>query len=191
MILQINTEAENAFVVAMAEEALAIDGNIGRDYWMGGVKTGDGTWIWQSGDPMDYTNWCEACPDTEGWDYSQLLKDGYPGRLDTYYWARNDLGGADDGVICEINLDKQIDKPDCPDKGADISQLLKNGYPGTLDTYYWARSDAADPDNGVICEINVDKQLLIIHCNMHEKDIWQETNQQKSRFVTRESPKEI
>jgi len=105
-LVEINTEAENAFVVAMAEQALAIDNHIGRDYWMGGVKTGDGTWMWQSGDPMEFTNWCEACPDTEGWDCSQLLKDGYPGRLDTYYWARNTFEGVDDGVICEINLDK-------------------------------------------------------------------------------------
>ena len=96
----------------MAGKALAIDGDIERDYWMGGVKTEDGTWRWRSGDPMDsmdYTNWCEGCPDTgeEGWVYSQLLKKGYPGTLDTFYWAREICdGNADDGVICEINLEK-------------------------------------------------------------------------------------
>ena len=101
----------------MAEQALAIDGNIGRDFWMGGVKTADGTWRWQSGDPMDYTNWCEGCPDTgrEGWDYSQLLKNGYPGTLDTFYWARETIrgsggasvsGSAENGVICEKNMDE-------------------------------------------------------------------------------------
>ena len=106
IILKVNTEAENAAVVAMAEEAAAIDNNIGRDYWMGGVKTEDGTWKWLSGDPMDYTNWCEGCPDTEALDYSQLLKSGYPGTLDTYYWARAAAGDPDNGVICEINMDK-------------------------------------------------------------------------------------
>ena len=55
-IMKVNTEAENAVVVAMAEEAAAIDNNIGRDYWIGGVRTENGTWMWQSGDPMDYTN---------------------------------------------------------------------------------------------------------------------------------------
>ena len=104
-------------VVAMAEQALAIDGNIGRDFWMGGEKGEDGTWRWQSGAPMDYTNWCEDCPDTgrEGWDYSQLLKNGYPGTLDTFYWARETIrgsggasvsGSAENGVICEKNMDE-------------------------------------------------------------------------------------
>ena len=97
-------------VVAMAEEALAIHGNIGRDYWMGGVKISDGSWKWLNGDPMDYTNWCTDCPDTgaEGADLSQLLKDGYPGTLDTFYWAREGCisSSTDNGVICEINMDK-------------------------------------------------------------------------------------
>ena len=106
MILKVNTEAENAVVVAMAEEAAAIDGNVGRDYWMGGLRSEDGTWRWQSGDPMDYTNWCKDCPDTENADLSQLLKDGYPGILDTYYWARFGGTDPDNGVICEINVDK-------------------------------------------------------------------------------------
>ena len=113
-----NSETENAFVVAMAEEALAIDNNIGRDFWLGGVKTADGTWRWRSGDPMDYTNWCKHCPDTgrEGWVYSQLLKKGYPsdpGTLDTFYWARETSNGnaghqgpGENGVICEINVEK-------------------------------------------------------------------------------------
>ena len=87
LILKVNTEAENTFLVRMAEEAAALDNNVGRDYWMGGVKTGDGTWIWQSGDPMDYTNWCKGCTDNRANDLSQLLKHGYPGLLDTYYWA--------------------------------------------------------------------------------------------------------
>ena len=90
----------------MAKEAAAIDNNIQRDYWMGGVKTGDGTWMWQSGDPMDYTNWCEGCQDTEAATLSQLLKKGYPGTLDTYYWARAGPGDVDNGVICEIDMDK-------------------------------------------------------------------------------------
>ena len=108
--MKVNSEPENAVLVAMAEEALAIDNNIERDYWMGGVKTEDGTWKWQSGDPMDYTNWCEGCPDHEGWNYSQLLKQfqGWPVTLDTFYWALspgND-GDNDNGVICEIDMDK-------------------------------------------------------------------------------------
>ena len=108
LILKVNTEAENAVLVTMAEKAAALDNKIGRDYWMGGIKTGDGTWIWQSGDPMEYTNWCTDCPDTgaEGADLSQLLKDGYPGTLDTYYWARTGGTDGDNGVICEINLEK-------------------------------------------------------------------------------------
>ena len=97
-------------VVAMAEEAAAIDNNDGRDFWMGGIKTEDGTWRWQSGDPMDYTNWCEDCEDftnEKGYDYSQLLKQwANTGTLDSYYWARNKFQTADDGVICEINMDK-------------------------------------------------------------------------------------
>ena len=108
LILKVNTEAENAVLVTMAEKAAALDNKIGRDYWMGGVKTGDGTWIWQSGDPMEYTNWCTDCPDTgaEGADLSQLLKDGYPGTLDTFYWGRAGALDWDNGVICEITLDK-------------------------------------------------------------------------------------
>ena len=47
--LKVNTEPENTVVVAMAEKALALDGNIERDYWMGGVKDENGTWVWQSG----------------------------------------------------------------------------------------------------------------------------------------------
>ena len=90
----------------MAEEAAAADNNVQRDYWIGGVRGEDGTWRWQSGDPMDYTNWCANCPDREDYAFSQLLKDGYPGSLDTYYWARDSANGGDDGVICEINLDK-------------------------------------------------------------------------------------
>ena len=98
-------------MVAMAEEAAAKDNNIGRDYWMGGVKAADGTWRWLSGAPMDYTNWCEGCLDTgeEGWDYLQLLKVSYPSTLDTFYWAP-ESGGAHasgrtlNGVICEINI---------------------------------------------------------------------------------------
>ena len=107
LIMKVNTEAENAVVVAMAEEAAAIDNNIGRDFWMAGVRTEDGTWMWQSGAPMDYTNWCENCPDSENKPCSQLLKDGYPGKLDSFYWARwNCQEDADNGVICEINADK-------------------------------------------------------------------------------------
>ena len=112
-ITKVNSEAENAVVVAMAEEAAAIDNNIGRDFWMGGVRTEDGTWRWQSGDPMDYTNWCENCPDIENWACSQLLKEGIPGKLDTFYWAREDcqedadiIYDNDNGVICEINADR-------------------------------------------------------------------------------------
>jgi len=111
-LVEVNSEAENAVVVAMAEAALTIDNNIGRDFWMGGVRTEDGTWRWQSGAPMDYTNWCENCPDVKNWACSQLLKEGYPaGTLDTFYWARNycyrsDNMPHDDGVICEINANK-------------------------------------------------------------------------------------
>ena len=90
----------------MAEEAAAADNNVQRDYWIGGVRGEDGTWRWQSGDPMDYTNWCANCPDVEDLPLSQLLKLGYPGSLDTYYWARADGGDGDNGVICEINFDK-------------------------------------------------------------------------------------
>ena len=105
-----NNEVENAVVVAMAEEALAIHGNIGRDYWMGGEKGGDGTWRWRSGAPMDFTNWCEGCldhPDVKDWNCLQLLRDGYPGTLDTFYWARQIcLNSVDNGVICEIDMEK-------------------------------------------------------------------------------------
>ena len=106
--MKVNTEAENAVVVAMAEEAAAIDNNIGRDYWIGGVRTENGTWMWRSGDPMDYTNWCEDCPDVDNLACSQLLKLGYPGTLDTFYWAREGCvsSSTDNGVICEINMDK-------------------------------------------------------------------------------------
>ena len=96
-------------VVAMAEEALAIQGNIGRDYWMGGEKGEDGTWRWRSGAPMDYTNWCERCldhPEVKDWNCLQLLRDGYPGTLDTFYWARDICLGVNDGVICEIDMEK-------------------------------------------------------------------------------------
>ena len=109
LITKVNTEAENAVVVAMAEEAAAIDNNIQRDYFMGGVRTENGTWMWQSGDPMDYTNWCEDCPDVDFFHpaCSQLLKSGYPGILDTFYWAREVCSvSTDNGVICEINMDK-------------------------------------------------------------------------------------
>ena len=94
-------------VVAMAEEA--INGNIGRDYWMGGEKGEDGTWRWRSGAPMDFTNWCEGCldhPDVKDWNCLQLLRDGYPGTLDTFYWARDICLGVNDGVICEIDMEK-------------------------------------------------------------------------------------
>ena len=114
--MKVNTEPENAVLVAMAQDAAAIDNNFGRDYWMGGFKTGDGTWKWLSGDPMEYTNWCKGCLDgPEGWNYSQLLKQGYPGTLDTFYWARETIrgsGGAsvsgseENGVICETNMDE-------------------------------------------------------------------------------------
>ena len=105
-------------VVAMAEEALAIHGNIGRDYWMGGEKGEDGTWRWRSGAPMDYTNWCEGCldhPEVKDWNYLQLLKHGYPSTLDTFYWARETIrgsggasvsGSAENGLICEKNMDE-------------------------------------------------------------------------------------
>ena len=93
-------------MVAMAEEAAAADNNVQRDYWIGAVRGQDGTWRWQSWDPMDYTNWCANCPDREDFPFSQLLKLGYPGSLDTYYWARAWDGDSDNGVICEINFDK-------------------------------------------------------------------------------------
>ena len=113
-LVEVNTEVENAIVVALAEEALAIDNNIVCDFWMGGVRTEDGTWRWQSGDPMDCTNWCEHCPDTgkKGQDCSQLLQNGNPGTLDTFYCARETINGSgngsrsENGVICEKNLDK-------------------------------------------------------------------------------------
>ena len=113
-LAEVNTEVENAIVVALAEEALAIDNNIVCDFWMGGVSTEDGTWRWQSGDPMDCTNWCEHCPDTgkKGQDCSQLLQNGNPGTLDTFYCARETINGSgngsrsENGVICEKNLDK-------------------------------------------------------------------------------------
>merc|ERR1711973_537748 len=63
ILVEINNEEENAVVVAMAEEAAVADNNVQRDYWIGGVRGEDGTWRWQSGDPMDYTNWCANCPD--------------------------------------------------------------------------------------------------------------------------------
>ena len=103
---KVNTEAENADVVWMAEKALAIDNNIERDYWIGGVRTENGTWMWRSGDPMDYTNWCEDCPDVENAALSQLLRQGYPGTLDTFFWARAADTDPDNGVICEIDMDK-------------------------------------------------------------------------------------
>merc|ERR1711953_327101 len=112
-LVEINTEEENAFVVAMVEEAAAADNNVGRDYWIGGVRGEDGTWRWQSGDPMDYTNWNGGCPDDcqpddrPDWRYTQLLKTGYPGTFDTYYWVLDHGDGTgDDGVICEISFDK-------------------------------------------------------------------------------------
>merc|ERR1712004_255304 len=55
-LVEVNTEAENAMLVGMAEEALLINHNNGIDYWMGGVRTADG-WKWMSGAPMDYTDW--------------------------------------------------------------------------------------------------------------------------------------
>merc|ERR1711973_489472 len=106
ILVGINTEEENAVVVAMAEEAAVADNNVQRDYWIGGVRGEDGTWRWQSGDPMDYTNWCANCPEREGCAFAQLLKLGYPGSLDTYYWARAGDGDSDNGVICEMNFDK-------------------------------------------------------------------------------------
>ena len=105
-ISKVNTEAENTVVVAMAEEAAAIDNNIGRDYWIGGVRTENGTWMWRSGDPMDYTNWCKNCPDVENYALSQLGKGIYAGILDTFYWARSTEGDGDNAMICEINMDK-------------------------------------------------------------------------------------
>ena len=108
--MKVNTEPENAVLVAMAQEAAAIDNNFGRDYWMGGFRAEDGTWKWLSGDPMEYTNWCKGCLDgPEGWNYSQLLRQGYPGTLDTFYWARESFGvnpPVDNGVICEMDMDK-------------------------------------------------------------------------------------
>ena len=104
--MKVNSEPENAVVVAMAQEAAAIDNNFGRDYWMGGFRAEDSTWKWLSGDPMDYTNWCKGCPEHEGWNYSQLLKQRYLDTLDTFYWARSANGDGDNGVICEINMDK-------------------------------------------------------------------------------------
>ena len=98
---QVNTEAENAVLVGMAGEAAAIDGNTGRDYWMGGLRTDDG-WRWQSGDPMDYTNWSEYNPDgLNGGPNMSLFKNGMP----TYRWGtETDVTGADNGVICEIRM---------------------------------------------------------------------------------------
>ena len=96
-------------MVAMAEKALAIDGNIRRDFWIGGMRTGDGIWRWQSGDPMEYTNWCEGCLSfgDHVHDCSQLLKEGYPGILDTYYWAQENCNfGGENGAICEMNMDE-------------------------------------------------------------------------------------
>ena len=90
----------------MAEQALAIDGNIGRDFWMGGEKGEDGTWRWHSGAPMDYNNWCKGCLDQYDWNCLQLLKSGYPGTLETFYWALAGHTDLDDGVICEINMKK-------------------------------------------------------------------------------------
>ena len=104
--MKVNTEAENTVVVKMAEKALAIDDNIWRDYWMGGVKTENGTWMWQSGDPMDFTNWCEHCPEEDFFAFSQLGRNDYAGNFDTYYWARSGGYNVDNGVICEINADK-------------------------------------------------------------------------------------
>ena len=65
VLVEVNTWVENAVVVAMAEEALASDNNIERDYWMGGVKTGN-VWSWQSGENMEFTNWWGGDPDGEG-----------------------------------------------------------------------------------------------------------------------------
>ena len=97
--IQVNTESENAVLVGMAGEAAAIDGNTGRDYWMGGLRTDDG-WKWRSGDPMDYTNWHEDNPDgLKGGPYTTLLKNTSP----TYRWAtETDETGADNAVICEM-----------------------------------------------------------------------------------------
>ena len=110
MLVEVNTWVENAVVVAMAEEALASDSNIHRDYWMGGIKT-DNIWSWQSGESMEFTNWWGGDPDGAGQHllrngqhiYTQLLKRGFtkPGKLQTFYWARSPINDVDNGVICE------------------------------------------------------------------------------------------
>ena len=95
--------------MAMAEKALAIDNYLNRDYWIGGVRAENGTWEWQSGSPMEYTNWCYGCLafDDHDHDCSQLLKEGYPGILDTFYWAQEFCPtGGENGAICEMNVDK-------------------------------------------------------------------------------------
>ena len=95
--MQVNTEAENAMLVGMAEEALLINHNNGIDYWMGGVRTADG-WKWMSGAPMDYTDW-HGDP-AKGGDYMTLLKNNYP----AFQWATEteQLKNEDNGVICEM-----------------------------------------------------------------------------------------
>ena len=100
-----NTAQENVFVVRMAEEALLFNflDNWAEtnDYWMGGKKLENGSWIWQSGEPLNFTNWCPGCADREGFDYLQLAKHSWVGSHDTFYWSPIHNGVADNGVICE------------------------------------------------------------------------------------------
>ena len=81
----------------MAEEAAAADNNVQRDYWIGGVRGEDGTWRWQSGDPMDYTNWNEYGGNG---DFAQLLRND----LASYGWWASSKDDPDSGVICEMSL---------------------------------------------------------------------------------------
>ena len=102
---QVNSAQENVFVVRMVEEALLVDSTDhwpeSHDYWMGGKKLENGSWTWQSGEPLNFTNWCPGCADREGFDYLQLAKHSWVGSHDTFYWSPIHNGVADNGVICE------------------------------------------------------------------------------------------
>ena len=101
---QVNSAQENVFVVRMAEEALLADSTEwpeSHDYWMGGKKLENGSWTWQSGEPLNFTNWCPGCADREGFDYLQLAKHSWVGSHDTFYWSPMTFEVADNGAICE------------------------------------------------------------------------------------------
>ena len=54
----------------------------GNGYWIGATdKEQEGEWLWVTGEPMDYANWCDSNPDdydseNGGEDYLEIYRDG-------------------------------------------------------------------------------------------------------------------